>query len=128
MNQQDPTVTLSRATEFCAAWNSRDPQLVVSFFTEDGIFHEHAGPGRPVQTFKGREEIFKFVKSFFDNNPGGRFENISVDLGGHSGLLKWDYVTTRADGKVTRTAGIDFLMFRGDLVAGLDRGVRLSEQ
>src|SRR5262245_56563346 len=30
------TMTLARATEFGLAWNSRDPDLVASFFADDG--------------------------------------------------------------------------------------------
>ena len=40
------TMTLGRATEFGSAWNSRDPDLVASFFADDGVYHASVGPDR----------------------------------------------------------------------------------
>lgn len=33
------TMTLERATQFGSAWNTRDPDLVASFFAEDGVYN-----------------------------------------------------------------------------------------
>ena len=116
MNQQTPMMTLERATEFGASWNSRDPDLVASFFAEDGVYHASVGPDHLGATFKGREEIRKGAKIFFDRFPDGRFENLKVQVAGDIGTFEWDFVATGVDGKVTRTAGCDLLTFRGNMV------------
>ena len=69
-------MTMERATEFGSAWNSRDPDLVTSFFADDGVYHASVGPDRLGKTYRGKEEIRKGVRAFFDRFPDGRFENL----------------------------------------------------
>jgi ketosteroid isomerase-like protein len=116
MNQQLPMMTLERATEFGASWNSRDPDLVASFFAEDGVYHASVGPDPMGLTFTGREEIRKGAKVFFDRFPDGRFENLKVQVAGDIGTFEWDFVASGPDGNTTRTAGCDLLQFRGNMV------------
>ncbi len=40
------SMTRERATEFGAAWNSGDADLVASFFADDGVYHASVGPDR----------------------------------------------------------------------------------
>jgi hypothetical protein len=51
------SMTLERATEFGAAWNSRDPDLIANFFTEDGVYHASVGPDQLGKSYVGRAEI-----------------------------------------------------------------------
>ena len=75
-------MTLERATEFGSAWNSRDPDLVASFFADDGVYHASVGPDRLGKAYLGKEEIRKGVKAFFERFPDGRFENLKVVVSG----------------------------------------------
>jgi ketosteroid isomerase-like protein len=109
-------MTLQRATAFGSAWNSRDPDLVASFFAEDGVYHASVGPDRLGKTYTGREDIRKGVKAFFERFPDGRFENLKVVVAGEFGSFEWDFVATDANGKSVTTAGCDLLAFRGDQV------------
>ena len=110
------TMTLGRATEFGSAWNSRDPDLVASFFADDGVYHASVGPDRLGKTYLGKEEIRNGVKAFFERFPDGRFENLKVVVAGDIGSFEWDFVATDASGKPVTTAGCDLLAFRGDKV------------
>jgi ketosteroid isomerase-like protein len=109
-------MTIERATAFGAAWNSRDPDLVASFFTEDGVYHASVGPDRLGRTFTGKDEIRKGARVFFDRFPDGRFENLRVVVSGNIGTFEWDFVASDATGKSITTAGCDLLEFRGDMV------------
>ena len=109
-------MTLERATEFGSAWNSHDPDLVASYFSEDGIYHASVGPDRLGKTYTGKAEIRNGVKAFFDRFPDGKFENLKVVVAGDVGSFEWDFVATGADGQSTITAGCDLLTFRGDQV------------
>ncbi|HEY8069817.1 MAG TPA: nuclear transport factor 2 family protein [Burkholderiales bacterium] len=109
-------MTIERATEFGSAWNSRDPDLVASFFTDDGVYHASVGPDRLGLTFVGKDEIRKGAKVFFDRFPDGRFENLKVVVSGNIGTFEWDFVASDATGKPITTAGCDLLEFRGDMV------------
>jgi ketosteroid isomerase-like protein len=109
-------MTLERATQFGSAWNSGDPDLVASFFADDGIYHASVGPDRLGATFVGRDEIKKGVRRFFERFPDGKFENLKVVVSGNIGTFEWDFVATDATGKSVTTAGCDLLEFRGDMV------------
>ncbi|HYF60636.1 MAG TPA: nuclear transport factor 2 family protein [Burkholderiaceae bacterium] len=109
-------MTLERATEFGAAWNSRDPDLIASFFTEDGAYHASVGPEHLGATFVGKEAIRRGARIFFDRFPNGRFENLKVNVLGDFGTFEWDFVTTDGSGRSASVAGCDLLEFRGDRV------------
>ena len=104
------------ATEFGSAWNSRDADLVTSFFADDGVYHPSVGPDRLGKTYRGKEEIRKGVKAFFDRFPDGRFENLKVVVAGDIGSFEWDFVATDPSGTSVATAGCDLLSFRGEEV------------
>jgi uncharacterized protein (TIGR02246 family) len=110
-------MTRERAAEFGAAWNSRDADLVASFFTSDGAYHASVGPDALGKSHVGRENIRRGVQAFFDRFPDGKFENLKVVVAGDIGTFEWDFVATDANGKVIRTAGCDLLEFVGDKVS-----------
>jgi len=110
-------MTRERAAEFGAAWNSRNAELVASFFTSDGSFHASVGPEPLGKSYFGRDEIRRGVQAFFDRYPDGKFENLKVMVAGDVGTFEWDFVATGADGQPVRTAGCDLLEFVGDMVS-----------
>lgn len=107
---------IKRATEFGEAWNSGDAKLVASYFAVDGAYHASVGPDHLGKSFRGREEVQEGVQRFFDNFPGGKFENLKVQLFGNYGTFEWDFVVTNAQGHKVSTAGCDLLEFQGNLV------------
>jgi SnoaL-like domain len=109
-------MTIERAKEFGSAWNSGNPDLIASFFTDDGAYHASVGPDHLGKTFVGKEEIRKGARIFFDRFPDGRFENLKVVVSGNIGTFEWDFVASDATGKSVTTAGCDLLEFRGDMV------------
>lgn len=109
-------MTLERATAFGESWNSGDPDLVASYFAEDGVFHGIFGSERLGQTFTGRAAIREEVKAIFDRFPTGRFEDLKVLVHGDYGWFEWDYSIIGADGNRQVTAGCDLLEFDGDMV------------
>lgn len=110
------TMTIERATEFGSAWNSGDPDLVTSFFAENGTYYASVGPEHMGGTFTGKARIREGVRIFFDRFPSGRFENLRVTVSGKLGTFEWDFVTRDASGKESRVAGCDLLEFEGDRV------------
>jgi hypothetical protein len=109
-------MTLERATEFGPAWISRNPDLVASFFADDGVYHASVGPDHLGKTYAGKEEIQKGVKAFFDGYPNAKFENLKVVVAGDTGSFEWDFAVTDQAGQSVTTAGFDLLAFRGDKV------------
>ncbi len=110
------SMTLERATEFGSAWNSRDPDRIASFFTEEGVYHASVGPDQLGKSYFGKADIRNGAKAFFDRFPDGRFENLRVVVSGNIGTFEWDFVATDASGKSVSTAGCDLLEFEGQMV------------
>src|SRR5262245_4850885 len=100
-------MSVERATEFGAAWNSGDPDFITSFFTDDGVYHASVGPDHLGKTYVGKEAIRRGVEAFFARFPDGRFENLRVVVSGNVGTFEWDFVATDASGALVRTAGCD---------------------
>ncbi len=110
------SMSIERATEFGAAWNSGDPDLVASFFADDGVYHASVGPDQLGKSYVGKADIRRGVRAFFDRFPGGRFENLKVVVAGDIGTFEWDFIATDASGKSVSTAGCDLLEFRDGMV------------
>jgi ketosteroid isomerase-like protein len=110
-------MTLKRAEEFGAAWNSGNADLVTSFFTDDGVYHASIGSEALGKSYFGTDNIRHGVQVFFDRFPDGKFENLKVNVAGDIGTFEWDFVATDGSGQKVRTAGCDLLQFDGDKVA-----------
>jgi hypothetical protein len=63
------SMPLERATEFGSAWNSRDPDLIASFFTEEGVYHASVGPDRLGKSYVGKAAIRNGAKAFLTAFP-----------------------------------------------------------
>jgi ketosteroid isomerase-like protein len=111
------TMTIERATEFGASWNSRDPEYVAGFFAEDGVYHASVGPDHLGKTYVGKAQIREGAKAFFDRFPDGRFENLKVVVLGELGTFEWDFIATDATGAEVKTAGCDLLEFKDGMIA-----------
>ena len=109
-------MSVERLSEFGEAWNKNDPDLVASYFTEDGAFYSSAGPAPLGREYHGREGIRQAVRDFSTRYPGGQFTNLNVVVAGDRGVLEWEIVVPDGAGGETRTVGCDLLHFRGDLV------------
>jgi ketosteroid isomerase-like protein len=109
-------MTLERATQFGAAWNSHDVEQVVSFFDENCEYYASFGPELFGASYKGREQVRKGVKAFFDRYPDGKFEDLQVFVAGDRGTFEWTFIAKDADGKVVSTHGCDLLEFVGGKV------------
>jgi uncharacterized protein (TIGR02246 family) len=109
-------MTLERATEFGAAWNSHDAEKVASYFDEDGEYHASVGTELLGASYIGRDAVRKGVQAFFNRFPDGKFEDLRVSVAGDRGTFEWTFVAKDANGNVTATRGCDLLEFKGDKV------------
>lgn len=109
-------MTLERATEFGAAWNSHDAEKVASYFAEDGEYHASVGPDLFGASYVGRDQVRRGVEAFFKKFPDGKFEDLRVFVAGDRGTFEWTFVASGADGRAVLTRGCDLLEFAGDKV------------
>ena len=68
-------VTLELMKSISAAFNSRDPDRIVSFFAEDGVFCLSRGPEPVGRTLAGKAAIRKALADRFVQIPDMRWEN-----------------------------------------------------
>jgi ketosteroid isomerase-like protein len=109
-------MTVERATAFGESWNSGDPDLVASYFTDDGAFYSSAGSEPHGRSYVGRDQVRQAAVDFGTKYPGGRFENLKVFVSGDVGILEWELVVPDGQGGSTSTVGCDLLQFRGDRI------------
>ena len=97
--------------DFFAAWEKGDPDLVASFFTEDGIYHNI-----PQERTQGREEIRKLVSVWLAALQGMafRFDRIMV-LGNQIAMERVDLVPGGSGPKELPCAG--FMEIRDGKIA-----------
>jgi limonene-1,2-epoxide hydrolase len=65
---QDQGMTQSAdelVTEFCALWSNPDPEKILSYFTEDGVYHNI-----PMTPAQGRSAIKEFLGLMLDGFAG----------------------------------------------------------
>lgn len=109
-------MSVERLTEFGESWNKSDPDLVASFFTEDGSFFGMTGSEPGGRSYFGKDGIRQAARDFEVRYPGGQFQNLTVFVSGEVGILEWELVVPDGSGGESRTVGCDLLQLQGDLV------------
>ena len=104
--------------DYAKAWNERDIEKILSFFTEDGIM-EYAGSGT---IFQGKEEIRGEIVRIFEAWPDNRFEWPLAFFAGNTAAMEWvryathtgDYPDMPATGKSISQRGVSIVVTRGN--------------
>jgi ketosteroid isomerase-like protein len=109
-------MTEERLVAFGEAWNAHDADLVLSFMTDDCVFHASVGPDLLGKTYVGAEDVRRGVRAFFDRYPDGRFDDGSVFVAGDRGASEWTFSWTGEDGERVGLRGCDLFEFEGDLI------------
>lgn len=92
MGQHDNITTLR---EFIAAWSKLDPDELVSYFADDGIYHN-----MPIAPIEGREALRQFIAAF---------------LTGWT-RTEWEILTLAADGDTVFVERMDRTVVDGKTV------------
>jgi len=79
MSDQTPAEAHQLVQDFFSAWVKRDPDLVASFFTEDGVYHNI-----PQERTQGREAIRDLVAIWMEALEGMEFRFQRVMVEGNS--------------------------------------------
>lgn len=101
--QQDAARIRQRSQEFVQAFNSKDLQRVLRFFSGETVFMPPNAP-----TMRGRDALGDFYKRMFDEGAGN-LEIQSKDVGGHGTLAyesgTFSLIRKPASGPETRDRG-----------------------
>jgi len=110
------TMTRERIAAFGAALNAHDSDLVMSFFSNDCVYHASFGPELLGTSHAGRAAIRNAVQASFDRFPDGCFEDFDIMVAGDTGTFEWTFVTTDEAGNAVRARGVDLFEFAGDRI------------
>ncbi|MBL8378126.1 MAG: nuclear transport factor 2 family protein [Burkholderiales bacterium] len=112
-----PRVTVVDLDAFAQAWNRHDIDALMSFMTEDCLFHSSIGTEASGTRYVGRDAVRAgFVKAWTDF-PDAQWTRARHFVAGRRGVSEWTFVGTRAsDGKRVEVDGGDLFTFRGDKI------------
>jgi uncharacterized protein (TIGR02246 family) len=109
----DPTLARIMDT-YKRAWEQRDPELVLTVFTEDATYHEDPFD----QPMAGREAIRRYWQGATESQCDIRFTWRPIASDGELRVVEWEAEYTRAgSGKRVALRGIMLLTLRGDRIA-----------
>lgn len=93
------------------AFNSRDADLIASFFAEDGVFATARGPHPYGERYIGRAAIKEFIAKRFQSIPEMRWEHIYRYVAGNRAVSYWVVRGKSASGEELNLNGCDLYTF-----------------
>ena len=114
---QPARVTTAMLEDFAQAWTRHDIDALMSFMSEDCIFHSTAGSDASGTRNVGREAVrVAFAKAWADI-PDAQWTRARHFVSGTRGVSEWTFVGTRtSDGVRVEVDGCDLFTFDGDKI------------
>ncbi len=128
MSTTDAPVSEQLMKDISAAFNSRDVDRIVSFFTDDATFWLARGPEPVGRTLAGKEVIRKALADRFKVIPDMRWEHKDYIFAGPNAISVWTVKGRSADGEDLNYQGCDIYTFRGDKICAKDTYWKIVEQ
>ena len=107
------TATPELMKAISAAFNSRDVDRIVSFFTDDATFWLSRGPEPVGRTLAGKETIRKALADRFKVIPDMRWDHKEYIFAGNRAVSVWTVKGKGASGEDLNYEGCDIYTFRG---------------
>ena len=111
-----------------AAFNSRDVDRILSFFTDDATFLMARGPEPCGRRVHGKAAIGKVLADRFKVISDMRWDHIDHFVTGPRAVSVWTVTGTGTDGERLNYQGCDIYEFRGDKILNKDTYWKLVEQ
>lgn len=115
---RSPSVALLEAIG--DAFNRHDLDGIMSFFAEDGVFDQPAGPDIWGRRYNGKEEIRQAFAALFETIPDIHWEPVQNWVSGNMGCSEWRRTGTTTDGERQDWLGCDLFTFRDGKVVKKD--------
>ena len=101
---------------FADAWNRHDIDALMSFMTDDCVFHATAGPDLLGRSFVGREAVRAGFQLAWQTFPDAAWLDGDIFLAGERGVMESTFSGTRPDGTRVEARMVDVFTFRGDKI------------
>jgi steroid delta-isomerase-like uncharacterized protein len=93
--------------EWLAAWTGNQPELLLSFYSEDAFYSD---PGRP-EGLRGRKSLLPYFQKLLSKNPEWVWKALEVIPTEKGFTLKWEATIPLKD-KVVKQRGVDIVEFK----------------
>ncbi len=114
------SVTSSLLAEIAAAFNSRDVDRIIPYFTEDCTFFMASGPEPVGRTVRGKAALRKTLSDRFKVIPDMRWDHEYDYACGNRAVSVWRVRGHAKDGTVLDYQGCDLWEFKDGLVHNKD--------
>ena len=98
--------------DISAAFNSRDVDRIMSFFTDDATFWLARGPEPVGRTLEGKAAIRQALTDRFKVIPDMRWDHKEYIFAGDRAVSVWTVRGSGADGEALNHQGCDIYQFR----------------
>src|SRR5579862_973370 len=119
-NKSHRKVTAQLIHEISAAFNSRDADRIVSYFTEDCTFFMASGPEPVGRTVHGKAAVRKVLADRFKVIPDMRWDHLYEYVCGDRAVSVWRVRGKSKDGTLLDYQGCDLWEFKDGLVHNKD--------
>ncbi|MGF1698566.1 nuclear transport factor 2 family protein [Vibrio lamellibrachiae] len=92
---------------FSSAWNSHDIDALMTFVTDDCIFHTAAGPDIQGNTFSGREAVRESFQQVWKNFPDAAWLDGEHFVSGDRAVSESTFCATKPDGSKIEARMVD---------------------
>lgn len=118
MNTLPSCVSVEQLIQFNAAWNRHDIEALMSFMTEDCVFHAVAGPELLGRSFVGRAAVREGFALAWQAFPDAQWTDGVHFVVGDRGVSESTFRGTRAaDGLRVEARMVDVFTFRDGRIA-----------
>jgi ketosteroid isomerase-like protein len=114
------TMTVELLQAFADAWNRHDIEALMTFMTDDCVFHASAGAEVCGASCVGRHAVESGFKEVWATYPDARWNSPRHFVCGDRGVSQWTFTGTRGDGTRVEVDGCDLFTFRGAKIAVKD--------
>ena len=101
---------------FGAAWNRHDIDALMSFMTDDCVFHAVAGPELFGRSFHGRAAVREGFQLAWQTFPDAAWLDADIFIAGDRGVMESTFSGTKADGTRIEARMVDVFQFRANKI------------
>lgn len=112
-------MTLRRLQQFSDAWTAGDLDALMSFMTDDCVYHASVGP-EPGSTYHGKDEVRRGFAAVLAYDRNRERHDGTAYVHGDTGVAEWSFRNVGQDGAGTIIRGCDIFEFAGDRIRKKD--------
>ena len=115
-----PNVATPSLQGFLDAFNARDVDAIMSFFTDDCVLDMPRGPGPGGRHLTGKAQVRAGIQSRFDGIPDIQYVDDRHFICGDRGVSEWTIRGTQASGERIEVRGCDLFEFTDGKISRKD--------